>query len=131
MLRPTVQTAYNTVCTFSGTYICLPPDKNKGKVGIYLESKTGIPTSSNCLDCLDGEAKTFPLKLKNGMYVPKETIAVTMLSPESLTYETFENSRCFKKLSKVLYVPYLRERDRIMYLKPTIIDLTQHKYSNN
>jgi DNA mismatch repair protein MutH len=127
MIRPTVQSVYNKVVDISGIYFYLPKDKNKGKAGNHLESITGIPTSSDCLDCSDGEAKTFPVKLlKNGMYVPKETIAVTMLT-KSLAYETFENSKCFKKLSKVLYVPYLRERDKIMYLKPTVIDLTQDK----
>lgn len=127
MIRPTIQIVYDKVVAISGTYIYLPKDANKGKAGNHLESITGIPTSSDCLDCSDGEAKTFPVKqLQNGMYVPKETIAVTMLT-KSLAYETFENSKCFKKLSKVLYVPYLREGDRIMYLKPTMIDLTQDK----
>lgn len=127
MIRPTVQTVYDKVVAISGTYIYLPKDANKGKAGNYLESETGIPTSSDCLDCSDGEVKTFPVKqLKNGKYVPKETISITMVST-SFPNETFEHSRCFKKLSKVLYVPYLRDGDRIMYLNPTIIDLTHDK----
>jgi hypothetical protein len=53
----------------------LPVTINKGKPGQFLEDILEIPHSSDCLDCLDGEVKTFPLKmLKNGTYVPKETI---------------------------------------------------------
>lgn len=125
VIRPTIQFVHDKVIEISEQYFDLPKDKNKGKAGSYLESLTGIPTSSACLDCLDGEVKVFPIKeTKKCDYVPKETIAVTMLSKESLRDDTFENSRCFKKLTKVLYIPYLREGDRIIYLRPTIIDLT-------
>jgi len=125
VVRPTIQFVHDRVLEISETYFDLPKDKNKGKAGSYLESLTGIPTSSACLDCLDGEVKVFPIKeTKKCDYVPKETIAVTMLSKESLRDDAFENSRCFKKLTKVLYIPYLREGDRIIYLRPTIIDLT-------
>ena len=39
---------------------------NKGKPGQFVEDRLGIKLSSDCLDCLDGEIKLFPLKqLKN------------------------------------------------------------------
>ena len=80
--------------------------KNKGNAGHHLETLLGIPHSSECLDCLDGELKAFPLKsLKSGELVPKETIAVTMCS-ESFKEEPFESSRVCKKLSNTLFVPY-------------------------
>ena len=107
----------------------LPKTTNKGKPGNFLESLTGIPTSSACLDCLDGEVKVFPLKIiKKCEYVPKETIAITMLSKEALQKESFKESRCFKKLEKTLYVPYIRNGDKIVYLQPTIINLNEEKY---
>jgi DNA mismatch repair protein MutH len=101
----------------------LPITKNKGKPGHFLEDLLGIPHSSDCIDCLDGEVKTFPVKLlKNGKYVPKETIAVTMLNKDELATNNFISSKCYKKLSKLLLVPYYRTGDNIKYLTPKLID---------
>lgn len=130
MERPTIE----QVCAKVGENVNilhnLPKTKHKGLPGNYLETLTGIPTSSACLDCSDGEVKIFPLKLtKSGIYVPKETIAVTMLSKESLVAHAFEESKVYKKLCKVLYVPYFRNGDTIQYFTPTVIDLREEKYA--
>jgi len=94
---------------------------NKGAVGHLLEEKVGIPRSSACLDCSDGEIKVVPFKkLKNGRLVPKETIAVTMMEKE---FSDFEESRCFKKMKRMLVIPYLREGDNIVFYNPTLIEL--------
>lgn len=99
-----------------------PLERNKGKVGHLLEDLLGIPRSSVCLDCSDGEVKTFPLKKeKNGNLTPKETIAVTMLSQEGLRNEEFCQSRCFQKMENMLVIPYLRDGDTITFYKPTLI----------
>lgn len=98
----------------------LPITNNKGKPGLYFEELLGIPHSSECLDCIDGEIKTFPVNLKNGKFVPKETIALTMLSATELT-KSFMDSKCYKKLKKMLIVPYHRIGDNIKYMMPTII----------
>ena len=80
-----------------------------------------IPRSSECLDCSDGEVKVVPLKrLKNGKIVPKETIAITMMEKE---FTDFEDSRCFKKMSRMLVIPYLRDGNTIMFYEPTLIEL--------
>jgi DNA mismatch repair protein MutH len=101
----------------------LPVTTNKGKPGQFLEDLLGIPHSSECLDCLDGEIKTFPLKMKkDGTFVPKETIAVTMLNKDDLSLNDFKSSKCYKKLSKVLLVPYYRTKDTIKFLTPKLID---------
>lgn len=100
-----------------------PIEKNKGKVGHHLEDLLGIPRSSACLDCIDGEVKTFPLKKDNrGTLSPKETIAVTMLSQEGLRTEEFCQSRCFQKMKKMLMIPYLRDGDTITFYKPTLLE---------
>jgi len=131
LVRPTLKEVYDKVIEISKNFYSLPKTANKGKPGIFLEELTGIPKSSDCLDCLDGEVKVFPLKkLKNGDIVPKESIAVTMLSKESLEKDIFVESRCFKKLEKTLYVPYLRTNDQIIYMKPSIIDLSLEKYKS-
>jgi DNA mismatch repair protein MutH len=123
-VRPTLMNVYNKVMEIKDTKYELTKTTNKGNPGIFLEKLVGIPISSACLDCLDGEVKAFPVKkLKKGEYVPKETIAITMLSKESLKDDDFKDSRCYKKMTKILYVPYYRDGDDIMFLEPTIIDL--------
>lgn len=130
MERPTIEQVCAKVLENVNILHNLPKTKNKGTPGNYLENLTGIPTSSACLDCSDGEVKIFPLKLtKSGNYVPKETIAVTMLSKDSLVAHAFEESKVYQKLSKVLYVPYFRNGDIIQYFTPTIIDLREEKYA--
>lgn len=130
MERPTIEQVCAKVLENVNILHNLPKTKNKGMPGNYLENLTGIPTSSACLDCSDGEVKIFPLKLtKSGNYVPKETIAVTMLSKDSLVAHAFEESKVYQKLSKVLYVPYFRNGDIIQYFTPTIIDLREEKYA--
>lgn len=106
----------------------LPVTKNKGKPGLYLEELLGIPQSSECLDCIDGELKTFPVKkLKNGKFVPKETIAITMLNKEEL-HNSFILSKCYKKMSKMLIVPYYRVGETIIYMMPKIISKDLKEY---
>jgi DNA mismatch repair protein MutH len=106
-----------------GNEFTLPITANKGLPGIFLEDLLGIPHTSNCLDCSDGELKLFPVKkLKNGTVVPKETIAVTMLSTDELRTNDFKSSKCCKKMSRMLVVPYYRNGDSIKFIDSRIID---------
>lgn len=117
----TIQEIQDKMEEWIGKPIHSPPTTNKGATGLLLETITGIPHSPNCLDCSDGELKTFPIKKnKSGAFVPKETMAITMVCKESLKTCSFENSRCGKKMSRMLVVPYLREGDTIKYLRPTL-----------
>jgi hypothetical protein len=121
--RKTINEIYTKCLSIVNIEYELPVTANKGKPGQFLEDLLGIPHSSECLDCLDGEVKTFPLKiLKNGTLVPKETIAVTMLNKDELSTNDFISSKCCKKLSRVLLVPYYRTDDTIKFLTPKIID---------
>ena len=121
--RKTINEIYTKCLSIINIEYELPVTANKGKPGQFLEDLLGIPHSSECLDCLDGEVKTFPLKiLKNGTLVPKETIAVTMLNKDELSTNDFVSSKCYKKLSKVLLVPYYRIGNTIKFLTPKIID---------
>lgn len=104
-------------------HVC-PVTLNKGKPGILLEQLCGIPQTSNCLDCTDGEIKSFPLKrTRTGVLVPKETVAVTMLDRALLATQTFEESRCYAKLRHTLFVPYLREGDAVTFMEPRLVCL--------
>lgn len=128
-IRIKITDLQEAIKTIVGTVINRPITKNKGEVGVLLEKLTGIPQSSACLDCEDGELKVFPVKRnKAGKLIPKETIAVTMINKELLKSETFENSRVFKKLSNTLYVPYERTGDNVTYLEPTLVNLTLDEY---
>ena len=109
------------------TFFC-PKQKNKGKAGLLLEGLLGIPTSSACLDCEDGELKAFPQKkatsrtriakqfgLGEGDYIASETVAITMMKPSDLPTTPFEASRLCKKISNVLFTPYVRDGDNIVW----------------
>jgi len=107
-----------------------PVTKNKGKPGLLLEKITGIPQTSNCLDCVDGELKTVPVvRNKSGKLVPKETIAVTMLNTADLSANDFKASKCFMKMKRVLIVPYFRDGDKIQFMTPVLIDAKQDTYA--
>jgi DNA mismatch repair protein MutH len=119
----TIQELQEKLLPIVGKPFNSPITRNKGATGLLLETITGIPHTPNCLDCEDGELKTFPVKrLKDGTLVPKETLAVTMVSLEDLKDISFSASRCCKKMSRMLIVPYLREGDTILYLKPTLLE---------
>jgi hypothetical protein len=125
--KQTIEEVQEKIRLIIGKQFELPITKNKGLPGLLLEELTGIPQSSDCLDAENGELKTFPLKkLKNGKIVPKETIAVTMMCATALRENDFRTSRVFKKLSRTLYVPILREGDQIQYKTPKIIDLNDY-----
>ena len=118
--RPTlarVITAYAT--TLAGTTHDVPTTLNKGRVGLYLEQCLGIPVSSACLDCVDGEVKAVPLKrLRTGVLVPKETMAVTMMRPEDLLTQSFTDTRLATKTAAMVILPYLREGDDVTFYPP-------------
>ena len=117
----TLQQLYEKIVPLVGKHICSPLTKNKGATGLLLETITGIPHTPNCLDCSDGELKTFPIKKrKDGSFLPKETIAVTMLCEDSLKTCSYQESRCAKKMNRVIFVPYLREGEMITYFKPVL-----------
>lgn len=125
----TIDEIYGRLTPLVGRVYTLPISSNKGLPGQFLEDLLGIPHTSNCLDCSDGELKIFPVKkLKNGRLVPKETMAITMLSGDELSKCDFKSSTCCKKMSRMLVVPYYREGDTIQYMRPKIIDRRLSEY---
>lgn len=120
IVRPTLSHVISTYTTsIAGTTHSVPKTLNKGKVGLFLETLLGIPTSSACLDCLDGEVKAVPLKrLKKGTIVPKETMAVTMMKPEDLLTVSYIDSRLAKKTAAMVILPYLRDGEDVTFYNP-------------
>jgi len=122
-MSQTIAGIYAKFLLLVGKEFHLPITANKGLPGTFLEELLGIPHTPNCLDCSDGELKTFPVKvLKNGTLVPKETMAITMLSTDELRTNDFKSSNCCKKMEKMLVVPYFRKEDTIKFMTPKIID---------
>lgn len=78
--------------------------KNKGWAGQLVENYLGLETNSSPKpDFGDWELKTTSLKrLKNGKLSVKETIAVTMISPQDVLEKEFKDSHLFQKLNRML-----------------------------
>lgn len=105
-----------------GRKVHLPLTRNKGVFGHWLERTLGIPHGPNCLDCTDGELKSFPLRLfQNGCLGPKESIAATMVNTEEFVTKSFVQTRFYKKHSHCLYVPYYRDMEMVEIGKPKIL----------
>lgn len=114
--RPTLDNVHEICMGLRDTKYYLPTTSNKGIAGLLLEKLTGIPTSSACWDCIDGEVKAYPLKvLKSGELVPKETVAITMMKPEDLQNQDWNDTRLKKKIENLLFVAYLREGDYVTF----------------
>src|SRR5574344_592609 len=80
--------------------------KNNGWVGHIVEHNLGLPINSlQSPDFGDWELKTVSMKrLKNGLIVPKETMAITMINPEHVINNDFEHSHLKCKLDKILII---------------------------
>tara|TARA_B100001142_G_scaffold219172_1_gene217336 strand:+ start:3640 stop:4281 length:642 start_codon:yes stop_codon:yes gene_type:complete len=106
-------------------YNC-PKTKDKGKPGILLEKELGIKNGPECLDCLDGEIKSFEVLKKDNNYETKETISITMRGlkidgarPTGNLIDKgvpWEDSYLKKKINNVLFVPYIRNNDTIEFI---------------
>jgi len=117
--RPTIASILSSLPAYTHKTYTLPITANKGKPGHYLEELLGIPRSSACLDCVDGELKVFPLKhTASGAITPKETVAVTMCQPAALLVTAWRDSNVFKKLQNTVFIPYMRDGDEIEYYEP-------------
>ena len=130
--RPTLLVALQTFReSVKGVRFFCPKSRNKGAAGLLLEGKLGIPTSSACLDCIDGEIKAFPQVIAGarsrtalpGTYAPKETVAVTMCTnPQKELTKSWQDSRVRKKLSSVLFVGYIRWEDNVLWNDSALFD---------
>ena len=138
--RPSISESLKTFeDSVKGKIFYCPQTKNKGGEGQFLENLLGIPTSSACLDCADGEIKAFPLKkLKDGNFSPKETIAITtrglqhdkeplfskLINPDV----SWEDSALKKKTNSLLLISYFREGHNITFLHSYLFDSESPEY---
>lgn len=97
-LRQLAQSYNITVFKESGGF-------NKGWVGLLIERYLGLAANSRQeADFGSWELKVVPLKKlkKNGLLVPKETMAITMLDPLNVAVTPFEKSHLYIKLRKMI-----------------------------
>lgn len=76
---------------------------NKGWAGHVLEKYLGLGLSS--LQAPNGqtwELKIVPLVRRGGIYLPKETMAITMINAENVADTDFEQSHLFEKLQSLI-----------------------------
>jgi DNA mismatch repair protein MutH len=83
--------------------------RDKGFSGKLVENLLGINPSNNENDFIDGELKTFKADIEG---VPKETICLTMITPDRMKDIieglSFRDSFLYHKMKVVLYVPVLK-----------------------
>ncbi len=76
---------------------------NKGWAGHVLETCLGL--GINSIQAPNGESwelKSTPLRKKGEDYIPKETIAITMIGPENVVNTPFEKSHLWYKLRSII-----------------------------
>ncbi|HEX2788720.1 MAG TPA: MutH/Sau3AI family endonuclease [Ignavibacteria bacterium] len=77
---------------------------NKGWKGHTLELLAGLTNnSSRAPNGLDFELKSVAYIEKNGILIPKETMAITMINPSELEKYEFYESACWKKLKSIVF----------------------------
>jgi DNA mismatch repair protein MutH len=99
---------------------------NKGWVGQTLDRLVETPqVNARLPDGVDFELKSVSgtINSKTGMWEPKETMAITMLSAEKMIGETFATSAVWHKLSRLILVGHIYEdstakRARIVRINP-------------
>ena len=88
---------------------------NKGRAGQLLETKIGLKSGNHHLDFEDGELKSHKCELKNTKIVPKETIALTIISSNNVDdylESSFSKSLLGSKISNLLLVPVIKVKEK-------------------
>jgi DNA mismatch repair protein MutH len=82
--------------------------QNKGWKGLTLERLAGL--DNNNLQAPNGlgfELKSVAFTHKNGILIPKETMAITMIHPVHLINTPFYESHCWSKLKSLVFCAVL------------------------
>lgn len=98
---------------------------NKGWAGQTLERYLGIPLNTSREPNLGSwELKLISVKKNTqGKLTIKETMAITMLDPEEVIMQRFENSHLFRKLRKIISV--VREWESSDEIRSTVVDCNE------
>ncbi len=78
--------------------------QNKGWKGLVLERLAGLETNiSKAPNGLSYELKSVSFHKVGKNFVPKETMAITMINPEELKAHSFFESHCWGKLKSIVF----------------------------
>lgn len=78
--------------------------QNKGWKGLVLERLAGlVPNVSKAPNGLSYELKSASFYSKKGEFIPKETMAITMINPKELIQHSFFESHCWNKLKAIIF----------------------------
>lgn len=83
--------------------------KNKGKSGQIIEKAIGLNNSNVTLDFEDGELKTNKCDSNSKVLETMFITQVNSMMDELLTGLKFQDSKLYKKISNLLYVPISKE----------------------
>jgi DNA mismatch repair protein MutH len=78
--------------------------QNKGWKGLVLEKLAGLDTNtSKAPNGLDFELKSVSFCEDKGEFIPKETMAITMINSKELLETEFYDSHCWSKLKVIIF----------------------------
>ena len=78
--------------------------QNKGWKGLVLERLAGLETNvSKAPNGLSYELKSVAFHYVKDEFVPKETMAITMINPQELKAHSFFESHCWAKLKAIVF----------------------------
>jgi DNA mismatch repair protein MutH len=130
-LKSFVGTSLQKLADDYGIAIQLPDGKpNKGWAGHTIEALLGLEKNSRQEP--DGgtwELKAVPYKLRKGVYVPKETMAITMINPTDVVKKSFEESHLLNKLQSLVVLK--RSVGSNLFDPSFILDVKEFDLSGN
>ena len=105
--------------------------QNKGWKGLTLERLAGLTTNNTqAPNGLGFELKSTAYIVKDGIYKPKETMAITMINPETLKKTSFYKSHCWEKLKSIVFCAvswHGKHVEKSELLKITSFDFLEEK----
>jgi len=103
--------------------------QNKGWKGLVLERLAGLRNNvSKAPNGLSYEIKSVSFHYRGDKFVPKETMAITMINPEELKLQSFYESHCWAKLKSLIFCAvtwYGKNSDYSKLLKVTSLDFAE------
>ena len=103
--------------------------QNKGWKGQTLERLAGLETNvSKAPNGLTYELKSVSFLNKNQIYVPKETMAITMINQEELVKHSFFESHCWSKLKSLVFCAVMwhgKNAEEAQLIKVSSLDFTE------
>jgi DNA mismatch repair protein MutH len=101
---------------------------NKGWKGLVIERLAGLTNDNKSSpNGIGFELKTVPYVFKNGMWKPKETMAITMINYDNLINEDFYNSHLWNKLKSMIYCYVSYDKSHSITSKLLNIDIFDYQ----